>query len=42
MRFKKIDPGPLSFLQPGWIAFHAAIITGVTLLGKAWEKRSRW
>jgi len=37
---KRVDPGPFSFLQPGWIALHAVVISGVTMLGKAWEKRT--
>jgi len=37
---KKIDPGPFSFLQPGWLALHAVVISGVTMLGKAWERRT--
>jgi len=40
MRFKKVDPGPFSFLQPGWFALHTVLITGATMLGKAWEKRT--
>lgn len=42
MRIKKVDPGPLSFLQPGWFAFHAVVITGLTLIGRTLGKRSRW
>lgn len=40
MRFKKVDPGPFSFLQPGWFALHTVLIAGATMLGKAWEKRT--
>lgn len=36
---RRVDPGPLSFLQPGWIAFHVAAIGGAILLGKALEKK---
>ena len=40
MRFKKVDLGPFSFLQPGWFALHTVLIAGATMLGKAWEKRN--
>jgi len=42
MRIKKVDPGPFSFLQPAWFGLHAVVITGATVLGKAWGKRRRW
>ncbi|MEA1961772.1 MAG: hypothetical protein U9N81_10985 [Bacillota bacterium] len=29
----KIDPGTFSILEPGWIALHAVVITGVYMLG---------
>jgi hypothetical protein len=37
---KKVDPGPLSFLQPGWFAFHAAAIGGMLAIGRVFGKRS--
>lgn len=37
---KKVDPGPLSFLQTGWFVFHAAAIGGMLVLGRAIGKRS--
>ena len=37
---KKVDPGTFSFLQPGWFVLHTVVIGGVTLLGKAWERRT--
>ena len=36
---KKVDPKQLSFLQPGWFAFHALAIGGMVMLGRAISKR---
>jgi hypothetical protein len=35
----RVDPGPFSFMQPGWFALHALTIAGSIYLGKALEKR---
>lgn len=35
----KIDPGSMSFLQPGWWAFHAAAITGLFIVANRITKR---
>jgi len=42
MRIKKVDPGTFSFLQPGWFALHTVVISGATMLGKAWGKKRPW
>lgn len=34
----KIDPGTFSFLESGWWGLHAALITGVFLLGYYFNK----
>lgn len=36
---RRVDPGPFSFMQPGWFALHALTIGGSILIGKALEKR---
>ena len=28
------DPGGLSFMEPGWWAFHAVAITGIYMIGQ--------
>jgi len=37
---RKVDPGILSFLQPGWFIFHVFAIFGTIMLGMAIERRT--
>jgi hypothetical protein len=40
MNEDKPDPGTLSFLEPGWWALHATVITGLYLIAHRTGKRS--
>lgn len=40
MNDDKVDPGSMSFLEPGWWALHATAITGLYLLANRMSKRS--
>jgi hypothetical protein len=35
----KVDPGSMSFLEPGWWALHAAAITGIYILANRMGKK---
>ncbi len=40
MHQDKLDPGTLSFLEPGWWAFHATAITAIWVLADRMAKNS--